>query len=157
MKGKLAFLSLIFVYSLALSAPLAYEQPEDCGEPVGLPGWYDHLINKGKVKASAKYQQCFERNRERETRNIERQTAELKNIVFRAHESCHQAIVKIAPNAGTLSFDYAKPFSYMTGLNGSGVYTTEGGYSVQVSGSDYRGRFSLKCYMGKEFNVTGIH
>ena len=140
----------------AFALPPEYEPLEDCGSPPDYPAWYDRAVNKSKVVAHEKYQQCLGRNRDRERRNIERQTAELQAIVFRSPESCRQAIRRIAPQPSTLSFDYAKPFSYLSGLNGSGVDRTDGGYSVEVSGSDFQGQFSVKCYMDKRFNVTGV-
>ena len=140
----------------AFALPPEYEPLEDCGSPPDYPAWYDRAVNKSKVVAHEKYQQCLGRNRDRERRNIERQTAELEAIVFRSHESCRQAIRRVAPQPATLSFDYAKPFSYLSGLNGSGVDRTDGGYSVEVSGSDFQGQFSVKCYMDKRFNVTGV-
>lgn len=147
---------LVAVPCTALALTSGRESLEDCGPSHDAPALYDRFINKPKVAAYEKSEQCLERNRGREERNIQRQTAELEGIVSRSHESCRQAIRRLAPQPATLSFDYAKPFSYMSGLNGSGVDTTDGGYSVEVSGSDIQGRFSVKCYMNKQFNVNSV-
>ncbi|OYZ83443.1 MAG: hypothetical protein B7Y03_09150 [Polaromonas sp. 24-62-144] len=150
------FCFLAIVPCVALSLPPRHEPLEDCASTQDVPVWYDRFINKRKVVAYEKVQQCLQQNREREKRNIERQTAELEGIVSRSHESCRQAVRRLVPQPATLSFDYTKPFSYLAGLNGSGVNTTDGGYSVEVSGSDIQGRFSIKCYMSKQFNVTTL-
>ena len=156
MRQNLAYLLAVVAPSLTLAAPPGYEPEENCGAPVESPAWYERVVNKQKVNAYAKFEQCLDRNRERQKRNIERQTAELEGIVSRTHENCKQAIRRAAPQPATLSFEYAKPFSYTSGLNGSGVETTDGGYSVQVTGSDIQGRFVVKCYLDKQFNVTAL-
>ena len=156
MRQNLLCLIVALAPSLTSAAPAGFELEENCGEPVERPLWYERIASSHELDAHAKYQQCLETNRERHKRNIERQTAELEGIVSRTHESCRQAIRRVAPQPATLSFDYAKPFSYASGLNGSGVDTTDGGYSAQVTGSDIQGRFTVKCFTDKRFIVTAL-
>lgn len=156
-----------FLFALVLSAssglatavptfPPGWEQSENCGPAVERPGKLESLFSKDKVAAFEKSEACTQRNRDRDERNIARNTKMLEGIVYNTRESCKQAVRKLAAAPSTLSFDYGKPFSYTGGLNASGVDTTDGGYSVNISGTAVGGAFAVKCYMDERFNITSI-
>lgn len=154
MNVKLMILAFLCLPVVGDAAPPTPGLEENCGAVPNTPQWYHRLLSNKNVEAYESHERCLDRNREIQKRNVERQMEDLKNIVFQSHESCRQAIRKIAPRPETLSFDYAKPFSYSSGLNGSAVDMTDGGYSVLVAGTDIQGRFKVKCYMDKHFRVT---
>ena len=138
------------------AATSGWEPPEDCGRPVVQTTWFDSIFNKEKVAEEAKMKACLQRARDREERNMQRHLAEMNNIVNGTRDSCMRAIKKLSSAPSTLAFDYAKPFSFMQGLNGAGVNITEGGYSVKVSGSSVNGLFSVTCYTDNNFAVTNV-
>lgn len=126
---------------------------ENCGPQPEAPGLLGSIFNGSQKKAVDNYYLCLERNKRRD---YLKGKAELQVIVDRTRESCQNRIRRLSSNPSTLSFDYGKDFDYLSGLNGSGVDTTDGGYSVKVSGSDVSGKFYVTCYMDKSFNITNV-
>ncbi len=126
---------------------------ENCGPQPEAPGLLGSIFNGSQKKAVDNYYLCLERNKRRD---YLKGKGESQAIVDRTRESCQNSIRRLSSNPSTLSFNYGKEFDYLSGLNGSGVDTTDGGYSVKVSGSDIRGQFYVTCYMDKSFNITNV-
>ena len=126
---------------------------ENCGHQPPEPGLLGSMYNSPQKNAINNFYACRSRNERRQTL---KSTSDMQDIVSRATASCQNSVRRMSSNPPTLSFDSVKSFSWMGGLNGSGVDTTDGGYSIGVSGSDIRGRFSVTCYMNKSYNVTNV-
>lgn len=132
------------------------ESEENCGEPMSPPNWVDSTFNKDRAAAAYRFQACFQRNEALKRRNFDRLQKQMEGIVYSTREACKQAVRRLSSQPSTLSFDNGKNFEFIYGLNGSGVDSTDGGYSVDLSGSSAGGRFRAKCYMDERFNVTNV-
>lgn len=126
---------------------------ENCGPQPPEPDLIGSMYNSPRKEALNNFYACRSRNEQRQTL---KSNADMEDIVDRTTTSCQNAVRRMSSNPPTLSFDSVKPFSWMQGLNGSGVDTTDGGYSIRISGSDIRGKFSVTCYMNKSYNVTDV-
>jgi hypothetical protein len=126
---------------------------ENCGPQPPQAGLFGSIFNSAENRALDNYNVCRQRN---DRRAYLENKAEMQAIVDSTRESCKNAIRKMSSNPSTLSFDYGNAFDYLHGLNGSGVTTTDGGYSVKVSGSDVGGPFYVQCYMTKSFTITNV-
>jgi hypothetical protein len=96
------------------------------------------------------------RNNEVDRRNSDRHQKQMEGIVYSTREACRLAVRRLSSQPSTLAFDYGKKYDIMYGLNGSGVDITDGGYSVDLSGSSVEGKFRVKCYMDERFKVTNV-
>ena len=132
------------------------EDEENCGPHIEELVTVESRLNPSRPVATKNYQECSLRNFDRRNRNGKRETALMEKLVFRTRDVCTQVIRRTSQAPSTLSIDYGKPYSWMSGLNGSGVDITEGGYSVNVTGSSAIGRFSVTCYMDKNYVVTHV-
>lgn len=153
---------ILSVESASAGAFTTYEQTqerdalgakENCGPQPEEPSLLGSVFNSTKKTAVDNYALCLERNKRRDYLNGK---IELQNIVNHTRGSCQNAIRKLSSNPSTLSFNDGGDFDYLSGLNGSGVNTTDGGYSVKISGSDIRGSFNVTCYMNKSFSITNV-
>jgi hypothetical protein len=126
---------------------------ENCGAQPPRPGAISSFFSSSEKQAETNYYACLERNKRRDY-FVEK--GKMQTIVYKVRESCQNAIRKISQNPSTLSFDSGQDFSFSNGLNGSGINTTDGGFSVNLQGSDIRGSFNVTCYMDKFYNITNV-
>lgn len=126
---------------------------ENCGIQPEAPGLLGSIFNGSQKKSVDNYYLCLERNKRRD---YLKGKGELQDVVDNTRKSCQNAIRRLSSDPSTLSFVRGKDFDYLSGLNGSGIFTTDGGYSVKLSGSDVRGQFYVTCYMDKSFNITNV-
>lgn len=126
---------------------------ENCQSQPEAPSMLGSIIGNSQKKALDNYYACLERNKRRDYLG---EKSKMQSIVDQAKDSCHNEIRKQSSAPATLSFDNQKNFEFITGLNGSGIDTTDGGYSIKVSGSDIRGSFHVMCYMNKSFRITNV-
>lgn len=126
---------------------------ENCAPQPESPSVLGSIFNSSQKKAVDNYYACLERNKRRD---YLKGKSEMQAIVDRTRDSCQNAIRRLSSAPWTLSFEYGKDFEFIYGLNGSGVDTTDSGYSIKVSGSDVRGPFHVMCYMDKSFGITNL-
>ena len=112
--------------------------------------------DKWMADAKAKFEACNNRRNEATKRNVEKMQKEGQAEIDKSHEVCKNAIRKLSSQPTTLSFDYPPRYEIINGLNASGMFSTDGGRSLVVSGSDINGKFRVACYMDMNFRVTHV-
>ena len=142
-------MTMALISALILSGGIAWAQLEDCGEyPTGLKSLFGD--------AKEKFEACNRRRNEEQRNNVEKMQKEGQDKLDKSREACINAVRKLSSQPSTLSFEYAPRYEISNGLNASGFYSTDGGYSIKLSGSDVNGRFGVVCYMDKNYRVTNV-
>lgn len=139
---------VIFV-ALSLIGSAVWSQSEDCGAaPSGLKGLFGD--------AKEKFEACNNRRNEKQRSNVDALQREGQTKLDNSQESCKNAVRKMSVQPSTLSFDYVPRYEILNGLKASGFSHTDGGYSINLSGSDVNGRFKVVCYMDENYRVTNV-
>lgn len=161
-----AFLGPAFISGQLTAGPLAdylpqileaqqKEEEARCGSSPPPPSWYDRSLSTEKHSAFQRYQQCLAKLHQERRVAGERVIRENRQTVLNVHMACRDAVKKLVRSPDTVSFASYK-YDPLFGFNSAGVDITDGGYSVEVSGSHVGGDFRVKCYMDKRFVVSAV-
>lgn len=142
-KTKVVFVALGLIGGTVLA------QEQDCGQrPTGLKSLFGN--------ATERYEDCLRRREEAQRKSIERLEQEGQEKLDRSEASCKNAVRGMSRQPSTLSFDRVPRYQLWRGLKLSGLNITEGGYSIELIGSDANGSFVVTCYMDKNYRVTNV-